>query len=88
MKNIINSINKIEFCYRANKKSTSAEFEFYLQNFCSTGRNTKSNKTKKKKTWKKKRLNILRVKIKDFIVPFLKVQSIMCTLTRVNNQRS
>ena len=85
MKNIINSINKIEFCYRANKQSTSA---FYLQNFCSTGRNTKSNKTKKKKTWKKKRLNILRVKIKDFIVPFLKVQSIMCTLNRVNNQRS
>ena len=53
MKNIINSINKIEFCYRANKQSTSAEFEFYLQNFCSTGRNTKSNKTKKKKLEKK-----------------------------------
>ena len=87
MKNIINSINKIEFCYRANKQSTSAEFEFYLQNFCSTGRNTKSNKTKKKNL-KKKRLNILRVKIIDLIVPFLKVQSIMCTLTRVNNQRS
>ena len=53
MKNIINSINKIEFCYRANKQSTSAEFEFYLQNFCSTGRNTKSNKTKKKNLKKK-----------------------------------
>ena len=50
MKNIINSINKIEFCYRANKQSTSA---FYLQNFCSTGRNTKSNKTKKKNLKKK-----------------------------------
>ena len=37
---------------------------------------------------KKNRLNILRVKIKDFVVPFLNVQSIMCTLTRVNNQRS
>ena len=37
---------------------------------------------------KKNRLNILRVKIKDFIVPFQNVQSIMCTLTRVNNQRS
>ena len=37
---------------------------------------------------KKNRLNILRVKIKDFIVPFQNVQSIICTLTRVNNQRS
>ena len=37
---------------------------------------------------KKNRLNILRVKIKDFIVPFLNVQSIMCTLTRFNKQRS
>ena len=36
----------------------------------------------------KNRLNILRVKIKDFIVPFLNVQSIMCTLTRFNNKRS
>ena len=69
MKNIINSINKIEFCYRANKQSTSA---FYLQNFCSTGRNTKSNKTKKKKTWKKNRLNIWRVKIKDFFFSIFK----------------
>ena len=56
MKNIINSINKIEFCYRANKQSTSA---FYLQNFCSTGRNTKSNKTKKKKNLKKKTLKYI-----------------------------
>ena len=30
---------------------------------------------------KKNRFNILRVKINDFIVPFLSVQSIMCTLT-------
>ena len=36
----------------------------------------------------KNRLNISRVKIKDFIVPFLNVQSIMCTLTRFNNKRS
>ena len=36
----------------------------------------------------KNRLNILRVKIKDFIVPFLNVQSIMCTLTRFNNKRN
>ena len=36
----------------------------------------------------KKRLNILRVSIKYFIVPFLNVQSIMSTLSRVNNQRS
>ena len=54
-----------------------------LQNFCITVRNTMSNKNEKKN-----RLNILRVKIKDFVVPFLNVQSIMCTLTRVNNQRS
>ena len=40
------------------------------------------------KNEKKNRLNILRVKIKDFIVPFLNVQSIMCTLTRFNMQRS
>ena len=40
------------------------------------------------KNEKKNRLNILRVKIKDFIVPFLNVQSIMCTLTRFNKQRS
>ena len=33
-------------------------------------------------------LNISRVKIKDFIVPFLNVQSIMCTLTRFNSKRS
>ena len=56
MKNIINSINKIEFCYQANKQSTSA---FYLQNFCSTGRNAKSNKTKKKKNLKKKTLKYI-----------------------------
>ena len=37
---------------------------------------------------KKNRLNIFRVKIKDFIVPFLNVQSIMCTLIRFNDQRS
>ena len=36
----------------------------------------------------KNRLNISKVKIKDFIVPFLNVQSIMCTLTRFNNKRS
>ena len=36
----------------------------------------------------KNRLNISRVKIKDFIVPFLNVQSIMCTLTRFNNRRN
>ena len=40
------------------------------------------------KNEKKNRLNILRVKIKGFIVPFLNVQSIMCTLTRFNKQRS
>ena len=44
--------------------------------------------SKKKKKKNRNRLNILRVRIKDFIVPFLNVQSIMCTLTRVNNQRS
>ena len=33
-------------------------------------------------------IKILRIKIKDFVVPFLNLQSIMCTLTRVNNQRS
>ena len=33
-------------------------------------------------------IKILRVKIKDFVVPFLTLQSIMCTLTRVNNQHS
>ena len=54
-----------------------------LQNFCITVLDTMSNKNEKKN-----RLNILRVKIKDFIVPFLNVQSIMCTLTRFNNQRS
>ena len=54
-----------------------------LQNFCITVSNTMSNKNEKKN-----RLNILRVKIKDFVVPFLNVQSIMCTLTRVNNQHS
>ena len=53
-----------------------------MQNFCATVRDTMSNKNKKN------RLNILRVKIKDSIVPFLNVQSIMCTLTRFNNQRS
>ena len=36
----------------------------------------------------KNRVNILWVKIKDFIVLFLNVQSIMCTLTRFNNKRS
>ena len=54
-----------------------------LQNFCITVLDTMSNKNEKKN-----RLNILRVKIKDFIVPFLNVQSIMCTLTRFNKQRS
>ena len=37
---------------------------------------------------KKKNPRTLRVKIKDFIVPLLHVQSIMCTLIRVYNQRS
>ena len=40
-----------------------------LQNFCITVRNTMSNKIEKKS-----RLNILRVKIKDFIVPFKRAE--------------
>ena len=36
----------------------------------------------------KNRVNILWVKIKDFIVLLLNVQSIMCTLTRFNKKRS
>ena len=48
-----------------------------------TARNTMSNEIEKKNC-----LNILRVKIKDFIVPLLNVLSIICTLKRVNNQRS
>ena len=65
-----------------------------MKNFCSIRRHTKQNfcitvlDTMSNKNEKKNRLNILRVKIKDFIVPFLNVQSIMCTLTRFNNQRS
>ena len=40
-----------------------------LQNFCITVRNTMSNKIEKKN-----RLNILRVKIKDFIIPFKRAE--------------
>ena len=54
-----------------------------LHNFCITVRNTMSNKIEKKT-----HLKIFRVKIKDSIVPFFNVQSIMCTLTRFNDQRS
>ena len=66
----------IQFVFFENGKATT-------QNFCVTVLDTMSNKNERKN-----RLNILRVKIKDFIVPFLNVQSIMCTLTRFNKQRS